>query len=190
MFYIHFQISCSKRKKTPASRDFGIHHGEKKRGHLGLIKVAVKGGGGAGSRVEVVVVLLAPLSVERGGGREGLGVGGVRGMVQLLPTSVFLLLPTRVVGSRSARRWLPLVLLLVAASERGATASAEVARHGNAAWRRRPRRRRGARGGRRPHPWRRRCRPGAEEAASPRLRWRRHRGEAHREGKARRRRRD
>jgi len=76
--------------------------GEKKRGHLGLIMVAVKGGGGAGSRVEVVVVLLAPLSVERGGGREGLGVGGVRGMVQLLPTSVLLLLPTRVVGARSS----------------------------------------------------------------------------------------
>ena len=64
--------------------------------------VAVKGGRGAGSRVEVVVVLLAPLSVESGGGREDFGAGGVIGLVQLLPRSVLLLLPTRVVGARSS----------------------------------------------------------------------------------------
>ena len=61
---------------------------------MGLIMVAVKGGRGAGSRVEVVV-LLAPLSVECGCGREDHGAGVVRGVVQLLPTRVLLLLPTR-----------------------------------------------------------------------------------------------
>lgn len=60
--------------------------------------MAVIGGGGAGSRVDevtIVLVLLALLSIERGG--EGLGVGGVSSVVQLLPTSVLLLIPTRVV---------------------------------------------------------------------------------------------
>ena len=48
--------------------------------------MAVIGGGGAGSHVDevtIVLVLLALLSIERGG--EGLGVGGVSSVVQLLP---------------------------------------------------------------------------------------------------------
>jgi len=80
--------------------------------------VAVTGGGAAGSRVEVVVVLLALLSIERGG--ERLGVGGVSGVVQLLPTSVLLLIPTRVVAR-------PLLLLLpIAGAEQGPTTGAGV----------------------------------------------------------------
>ena len=154
--------------------------GKKKRGHLGLIMVAVKGGGGAGNRVEVVVVLLAPLSVERGGGREGLGVGGVRGMVQLLPTSVLLLLPTRVVGARSSsslsrprsRGPPPAPESLGAGTQRGGVGLVV----GEA---------RAEGGG---------LIPGGGGAGLERRRrrlwWRRHRGEAHREGKARRRRRD
>jgi hypothetical protein len=55
--------------------------------------VAVKGRGGAGSRVEVIIMVLAFLSVEHGG--EGLGIGSVSGVVQLFPTSVLLLIPTR-----------------------------------------------------------------------------------------------
>ncbi|CAD6336978.1 unnamed protein product [Miscanthus lutarioriparius] len=81
--------------------------------------MAVTGGGGTGSHVEVVVVLLALLSIERGG--EGLGVGGVNGVVRLLLTSVLILIPTRVVA-----RPLLLLLLPVAGAEKGPTTGAGV----------------------------------------------------------------